>query len=194
MTIVVRAADMQEARQRQVEAALVAGQAGQAGAGHGDAVVAVDPADELLLGWFAEGVVQVPDHLDHGVVGFGAGVGEEHLAHRHRRHLDQFLGQLDARPVRLVAEQVIERQGAQLLLGGGDQALVAEAQRRAPQAGHGLDIALALVVIYIDAFAALDDQRADLLVQAGIGVGVQLVLDVFFRQRGNWLVHGTLSR
>ncbi|MCY1449593.1 hypothetical protein D9M71_663430 [compost metagenome] len=52
-TIMVRAADMQEAWKRQVETALVAWKASQACAGDGDAVVAVDPTDELLLGWFA---------------------------------------------------------------------------------------------------------------------------------------------
>ncbi|MNE09998.1 hypothetical protein D3C80_1026930 [compost metagenome] len=193
VAVVVRAADVQEARQRQAEAAVVGRQAGEAGAGHGDAVVGVGAGDELVLLRLAEGVVAEPHQLDHGVVGLGAGVGEEHLAHRHRRHLDQLLGQLDARPVRLVAEQVVERQGFELLLRGADQALVAEAQRGAPQPGHAFDVVLALLVEDVHAFAALDDQRTLLLMLAGVGVGMQLVLDVFFAERGSGLGHDALS-
>ncbi|MNE57447.1 hypothetical protein D3C80_1524140 [compost metagenome] len=134
VAVVVRVADMVEARQRHVETALVGRDAGQAGADDGDAVVTVDAADELLLGRLADGVVAVPDQLDHGVVGFGTGVGEEHLAHGHRRHGDQLVRKLDARGMGLVAEQVIERQLAQLLFGGLDQALVGKAQCGTPQA------------------------------------------------------------
>jgi hypothetical protein len=184
---------MQEARQRHIEAALVGRQAGEAGAGHGDAVVAVLAADELLLQRLAARIVVVPDQLDHAVVGFRTGVGEEHLAHRHRRHFDQLLGQLDARPVRLVAEHMVEGQAAQLLLGRGDQALVAEAQRGAPQAGHGLQVLLALFVVDVNTFTARDHQRADLLMQARVGVGVQMVLAVFVGQRAG-MAHGHLRR
>ncbi|MOA41427.1 hypothetical protein D3C78_1633860 [compost metagenome] len=89
-----------------------------------------------------------------------------------------------------MAEQVVERQGAQLLLGGTDQPLIAEAQRHAPQAGHRLDVRLALLVVDEYALAALDHQRPLLLVQAGVGVGVQLELDIGAGERGKRLFHG----
>ncbi len=123
----------------------------------------------------AERVVVVPDQLDDGVVGFGAGVGEEHLGHRHRRHLDQRLGQIDAGIVRLVREGVVERQLPHLPRGRFHQPLLAEAEGRAPQAGHALDIGLAAVVEDVHAFAALYHQRTHILMGLQVGVGVQIV-------------------
>ncbi|MNF64025.1 hypothetical protein D3C85_1329780 [compost metagenome] len=86
--------------------------------------------------------------------------------------------------MRFVTEQVIKRQGVELLLSCLDQTLIAKAKRGAPQPSHRLDITLALIVINIDTLPALDDQRAKLLMKASIGVGVQLILNVFFWQRG----------
>ena len=126
----------------------------------------------------AQGVVEVPDHLDGGVVGLGAGVGEEHLAHGHRRAGDQHLREVDHRLVRFGGERVVERQLAHLGGGGLHQAFVVEAKRGAPQAGDALDIFLAGLVPNAHALAAGDHHRADLLVRLQIGVGVQHVGDV----------------
>ncbi len=65
-------------------------------------------------------------------------------------------------------------------LGGrrGDEAGFAEAHGDAPKARHGLDIFLAVVVVDVDAIAALDDERPGLLVFAGIGIGMEQVGDV----------------
>jgi hypothetical protein len=46
--------------------------------------------------WLADRVVAIPDQLDEHIVGFGPRVGEIHLAHRHRRELDQARGQGNA--------------------------------------------------------------------------------------------------
>ena len=80
--------------------------------------------------------------------------------------------------VRLAAEDVGEGELAHGLRGRLDEFLVAVAERRAPQAGQALDVALALVVIEIDALAAIEDERPDLAVSGEIGVGMDHRLDV----------------
>src|SRR3712207_7399851 len=53
--------------------------------------------DALPIFRLAGGVVHVPEHLDDAVVRLGARVGEEHLAHRRRRALDQHLREVHHR-------------------------------------------------------------------------------------------------
>ena len=55
---------------------------------------------------------------------------------------------------------------------------IAEAEADAPQAGHRFDETVAVHVLDIDAVALVDDERADLRMPPGIGVGVQHVRDV----------------
>ena len=81
----------------------------------------------------------------------------------------QTLGELDRGRVGLAAEHVIARQPAQLRLGGPDQPGLAEAERRAPEAGHALEVAMALGVDHIDALAAVDHERPRLGVVGQIG-------------------------
>ncbi len=176
--IEVRRDRVQEPRQRHVEAAMVGCQTGQRGGPDRDAVIALHPADDLLLGWPAQCVVQIPDHLDGGVVGLGAGVGEEHLAHRHRRALDQHLRQVDHRFVRFGGEPVVERQLTHLRDGGLNQAFVVETQRRAPQAGDGFDEFLTGLVPNPHALAARDDDGPDGLMRLQVGIGMQHVGDI----------------
>ena len=73
---------------------------------------------------------------------------------------------------------MIVGQLAHLLGGGAHQPFLAEADRHAPQARQPLDVFLALIVVDVDAFAALDDHRADLLVAPGVGRGVEMIGDV----------------
>ena len=77
-----------------------------------------------------------------------------------------------------MAERVVVGQLAHLLVGGAREALLAEADGDAPEAGEPLDIFLPLVVVDVDALAALDDHRADLLVADGIGDGVEVIGDI----------------
>ena len=69
---------MHEAGQRQVELRVHVGQAGQAGGGERHAVVGVGAPDHDLLLRLAMQLPEIPDQLDHRVVGLGAGVREEH--------------------------------------------------------------------------------------------------------------------
>ena len=184
VAVIVRAIGVDESvGYRQVEVPLIDRDARQAGGGDGDAVIAAHAADDLLLLRPAEGVVVVPDHLDDGVVGLRAGIAEEDVGHRHRRHLHQPLGQLDDHVGRLVAEAVIVGQLAHLPRRRLHQPLFAEAERGAPEAGQRLDIFLAVLVVDIDALAVADDQRALGLVLHRIGVGMQVIGDVARRER-----------
>ena len=73
---------------------------------------------------------------------------------------------------------MIVGQFVELLGGRLDHLLVAEAEPRAPQAGHAFDVAAPVAVIDIDALAALDDHRAGLLELVDGRVGMQDRLDV----------------
>src|SRR3546814_3962532 len=89
--IVVRTTGVNDVRDRNVEVGLHVGHRGQAGGGDGDAVIALDAADDLLLLRPAQRVVVVPHHLDRGVVGLGAGVGEEHRSEEHTSELQSLM-------------------------------------------------------------------------------------------------------
>ncbi len=83
--------------------------------------------------------------------------------------------------MRFAAEHIGEGKLAHRLRRRLDNLFIAVAQRRAPQPGEPLDIALALVVIEIDAAALVEDQRPHLPVPRQIGVGMQHRLDVAVR-------------
>ena len=112
--------------------------------------------DDFLAGLVAARVGRVPHELDLAVIGFRAGIGEEHLAHLHRRHSLQLLGQCDAGLVALAAKNMAEGQFADLLGSGIGQFVFAPSQRRAPQARHRLQIVLAVIAIDEHARTALD--------------------------------------
>jgi hypothetical protein len=75
-------------------------------------------------------------------------------------------------------EGVIERQLLHLLVGDRGQPLVREAERRRPQAGHALDVLLAVVIHHVDAAAAHDRQGTSLLVLLEVGVRMQVVRNI----------------
>ena len=178
----MRLVRVDEVGERRVETAMVHRAAGQAGGGEGDAVIAVHPADDLLLVVPAESVVVVPDDLDRGIVRFRAGIVEEHLGHRHRHLGDQLLGQIDARQMRLVREGMIVGQGVELLHGSLFQALGIEAQRCRPEAGHALDIFLSGIIVDIDAFTPVNDHRTLFFMGLEVRVGMQHICDVTRRR------------
>ena len=86
--------------------------------------------------------------------------------------------QIGHRPRHLAGERVVVRQRLHLPRGGIGQPRFAEAERRAPQAGHALDVALAVLVDHVHAIAAHDDQRPFALELAQLGVRMQVVRDV----------------
>ena len=175
---VMRAVGVEEARERQVEPRVVRRHAGYARRRRGDAVIAALATDDLLLGRAADGVVVEPDQLDRGVDRLGARVGEEGPRHRHRRQRLQAFGELDLGFVAPAVEPVIEGERAHLAVRRLGEALVAEAERDAPEPRHPLDIFLAGLVPDIDAVAARHDQRAFLLVLQRVGIGVEQRLRV----------------
>ena len=80
--------------------------------------------------------------------------------------------------MRFVVKAVVIGQLLHLARRCAHQAVLAEADGDAPKAREAFDILLALVVIDIDALAALDDRRADLLMATGIGRRVEIIGDV----------------
>ena len=187
--VVMGAVGVQDVGDRQVEIPVVVRQPGEAGRGHGNPVIGLDAGDDLLLPGPVQGVVVVPHQLDGGVVRLGAGIGEEHLGHRHRRHLDELFGQVDAHVVARVGERVVVGQFAHLGHRGLDQALLVEAERGAPQPGQGLDIGLAVLVIDVNPLTLGNNQRSLLLVDLEVGVGMEIVGDVPCPGRVGSVVH-----
>src|SRR4029079_7594866 len=86
--------------------------------------------------------------------------------------------ELDRRIVTAAVEQMSERQLAHLRSRGFHQFLVAVPERRAPQPGHALDVALALAVVDEHALAALDHQWPGLPEGVEVGVGMNERLDI----------------
>ena len=191
--VVVGAVGMDDVGDRQVEILVDRRQPGHRSGRHRDAVIAADPADDLLLLRPAQRIVHVPHHLDDGVVGLRARVAEEGLGHRHRRHGHQFLGQVDRHFGHLLGEGMVVGQLLHLARRRLDQPLLAVAQRQAPEPREPLKIALALVVIDIDALAAGQHQRTLGLVLAGVGVGMEVKGDVAGGRRIAAERHGNLE-
>ena len=177
--------DVDEAGQGQVGLAVHRGHAAQAGRRHGAAVVAEGPRDEGLLLGLALQVPEVPDHAHDGVVGLGAGGGEEDPVEPRRGDLGELLGQLDRGRRRRLEEGVVVGQLEHLLVGDLGQLLAAVADVDAPQPGHGVQDAVALGIGEVDAFGRGDDPAAALLGQGlGVGEGVQVVAAVGFAPPG----------
>ena len=176
--VIMRTAGVQKAAQRNVEIAMIAFKAGQRGGRDGNAVIGLQPADDFLFERKPAGIVEIPDELDLGVVCFRAGIAKEHLRDRYRCDLLELLGKFDARIVALAGEQMRERKLAHLCRCGLDQLLIAVAERRAPETGHAFEITLALGVIDINAFAALDHHRAVVAKRREIGVRMHQRFDV----------------
>ena len=176
--IVMRTIGVQREIERQVEAFVIAGQAGQTGAGQGHAVIGLVARKDFPLLSLAAGVGGIPVEFDLGIVGLRTGIGEEDAAHRERHHLFQFFRQRNRRFMTFAGEDVPGRQFAHLFGSGFGQRILAPAQCRAPQAGHRLDIILAALVIEAHALTAIENQRPGFAQLHQIGVGVQHRVDI----------------
>ena len=179
--VVVGAGGMDEVGDRKIEVAVVVGQAGQAGRGDGDSVVAAYAGDDLLLLRPAQGVVVIPDDLDRGVVGLRPRVVEEDLRHRDGSSLSTRSASSMQGSCDFVREAVVEWQHCHLPPRRLDQPRLAEAQRGAPQSGQALDVFLALVVVDMYPAAAGDDHRSLLS-----GASADWCRDAAGRRRRGW--------
>ncbi len=86
--------------------------------------------------------------------------------------------QLSRLLVGLAAEYVSEGELTQLLCGRVDQFLLGIAKRRAPQAGHALNIVIPIRVPDANAFAAVQDQRTCFAEGIQICIGVDDGFDI----------------
>jgi hypothetical protein len=146
--------------------------------GGGVAVVGHVPRDDLGALRLPDRVPIIPGELDGGVVRLRARALKNDTGHRHRRDLEQFLGQRNCRLGRAVAIEVVIAERAHLLVGDCGERLGAEPQRGAPQPRHRLEVAAAGIVVHPTALAARDDQRTLLLVLAQVGLHVHEARDV----------------
>ena len=174
----MRRTGVQEPVERHVKTLMGVFDARQARRGQRDTVIGLVAPDDLLLFGSAQRIVVVPDDLDLGVIGFRAGIGEEHLAHIARRNGDQLFSQIDGHFVGAMGEALNIGELEHLVVGDLGEAFLAESQRGAPQPGHALDDLIALIIIDINALALIDDERAVLLMRLQIGEGVEVVLDI----------------
>ncbi len=148
--------------------------AAQRGGRQGRAVVAVPATDHDLLLRLAFDLPEAAHGTDQHLVGLGAGVGVDRVAVVVGQQAEERLGEFDHRRVGGVEEHVVVRQLVQLGGGGGGQVLAAVAQVGAPQAGHAVDVLVAVVVPEVQAFATHHHARAlgvqRLLVEEGMDV------------------------
>ena len=105
-----------------------------------------------------------------GVDGLGAAVDEHGLAQPGRGQLSQLGGQLDGRLIG-VGEGVLVGQLGHLPMRDVGQLLAPVADRDQPEAGHGVDVLAALIVLEEDAVALADHQQAVVRGQVGVGLG-----------------------
>lgn len=178
LAIQVRAAYMQHIGQWFAPAGVHVGQAGQAGCRQGGAVIAALAGDQAGLAGLADGGVVVAHELDRSIDRLRPRTLEHHLVQTCRCPCHQGLRQIGGRAVAAVGEGLLIGQLEHLGVAGFCQARLAEAQRRAPQAGHPLDETLAMFIEHVDALATLHDHRADLFVQTKVGLGVEMVGDI----------------
>ncbi|MNZ95285.1 hypothetical protein D3C78_1144270 [compost metagenome] len=123
-------------------------------------MVAVPAADHDLLVRLADHLPVTAHGADQHLVGLGAGVGVDRVAVVPGQQAEQQFGQLDHRRVGSVEEHVVVRQLVHLRGGSGGQVLAPVTQLGAPQAGHAVQVAPAVVVPQVQAFAAGDDPWA----------------------------------
>ena len=174
----VRALDVLDVRHRAAELSVHRRHAAQRRAGHGAAVVRVEPADHDAPSGLALELPVAPDHPQHRVVGLGAGVREEHAAHPRRRDLGDQARELDRRRVGALEEVVVVRQLAHLRRRRVDQLLAPVAEVHAPQPRHAVEDAVAVGVLQPHAVRAHDDAAAARRERLEIGERMQVVRGV----------------
>ncbi|EPX86654.1 hypothetical protein ruthe_01472 [Rubellimicrobium thermophilum DSM 16684] len=172
MAPVMRTGEMDEARQRQAEMAVV-GFAGHRGGDGSDPVIGVPACQDLApLGLPFHGPEE-PQHLDHGVVRLGAGIGVEHLAALEGGHFHQLLRQHHRLIGDAPEEGVIAGKALVLGLGGLDQAAMVEPRDHVPQPRIGVEIFAPVHVIDIGPASMGEHDRPPCLDRGQVGETVE---------------------
>ena len=120
----------------------------------GGAVIAVPATDHDLLLRLAEHLPVAAYGADQHLIGFGTGVGVDHMAVVPWQQAEQQLGQLDHRRMGGVKEHVVVRQLIHLRSRRSGQVLAAITQLRTPQARHPVQVTLTLAVPQVQALTA----------------------------------------
>ena len=184
----VWAAGMEEALQRQVPGAVVDRDAGEAGGGAGQPVIAAEARDDLLLRRLSPKVVVVADQLDVGVVGIRARAAEKDPgkvagASMIAEQREDAIGETDDRLARGRAEDVVIVEVLDRLLRRFGDLGPAITDVDAPETGAAVDQLAPLVVLDAHTPAALDDQRPVAHVGGDRGERMEQALPVHLLER-----------
>ena len=149
--------------------------AAEAGADDGGAVIGVAAGDELLLLGLAHAVPVDAGEAEDGVVGLGAGIGEEHAVDVVGGAGGERLGEFGGGRVGALEEGVVVGERAHLAGDGVDDRLAPVADGDAPEPGHAVEDAVAVVVDEPAALRGGDDARAAGGEIGGVGEGVPVM-------------------
>ncbi len=161
------------------EAFVVGGDAGGGQCAHGDAVVAHFAGDDLDLVGLAFEVPVVAGDFEGGFVRLGAAGGEVDVVEGAGEELGEFGGELDGGGGGETEEGGDERDLVDLVGGGGGELVAAVTDVDVPESGEAVDVAFAVGVPEVDAFAAGEDEGAVVADRPEIGDGVEEVGFVF---------------
>ena len=165
----------------------------EADRGAGAAVVGHLPRDDFCPPWLSERIPVVPREFYRGVVRLRARALEDDAGHRHRRNLEQRLGERDCRLMRTMAIKMVIAERAHLLGGDLRKPLGAESERRAPESRDRVDVIASGIVEDTTTLATRDDVRAFFLVLAQIGLHMHQRCDVARLDRVRNVAHAQSS-
>ena len=129
------------------------------------------PVHESIHGTFAF-------RYDHSQVNTEAPWGTHAGAYTRFGDVSELTDQIDDRFAGPVGKVVAVGQTLELRHGSIDQALFTEAESGAPKPGHTFQVFVAVVVIDIDPFTAVDDHRALFFMGTQIGIWMNVVGDI----------------
>jgi hypothetical protein len=187
-TVEMRAGGVQDTLDRQIESLVKGREAGQASRGIGQAVIAAEPRDHLLLLRPAKQIIVIAHQLEVGVVGVGARSAEEHLgempgARLFAEEAQHAVGESDDRLVRVRAEGMVIAQVPHRLRRRFAKLGAAVADIDAPQPGAAIDQFPAVPVLDPDPGAPGNYRRAVLEVIGDRGRRVDQALPIHFLER-----------
>ena len=144
--VVVGLADVDDVGDGEAALGVHEGHAAEGGAAEGAAVVGVVAGDDDGALRLAEELPVAADHADDGVVGFGAGAGEEDIVEAVRGEVGEGLGEFYGAGGGALEEAVVVGEFGELAVDGVADVAAAVADVDAPEAGHAVEDLVAFAV------------------------------------------------
>ena len=180
----MRAGNLHESWQGQVEGFVADGQTGHARGGEGDSVVGVGAREDFVFSGLFAGVVVGADDFQSTLVGFGSGVGKECSLDAGGGFFCEKVGDADGGFGGGIEERGVIRELAHLLVDGLDNGGAVVTDIHAPEAGETVEEAAVVLVYEETPIAGLDDMRAGFVHVGVVGEGMEVELAVEFAQCG----------